>query len=189
MLQTTSWGTYLLWMFDLTLVYYIIILILYYKAEMKVLFKKGLPKFNFQWVTGIQRAKPSDSRLIKDELTKQNDLEYSFRNLSNDYLDSIQPLDSLPDDHQKGNVDNSMLFPSVHDLMHDVGQVLKTAIRKQYLKEELIMALQLVVSKYPMLENTTFKVSINNFVAVESRKSCSVFLNEDELERLWKKGN
>ena len=77
--------------------------------------------------------------------------------------------------------DNSMLFPSVHELMDDLKSVISKNSHKQINKEELVLSLKDKVNRYPQLKDTAFTVAINNFLQQELPQ-----LEETDLNRLWK---
>ena len=189
MLHSFSWSDYIVFALGMTLLYYSIVLMLYYRKEVKKLFKD---RFTEHHAHGRNNGQPVNQIISKMSNESGGNIdvpESEFAGQEEDILSSGLEL-SEPEmkESSLAESDSSRLFPIVHDLMHEIGQVLKTAAHKHYIKQELITALQISVLKYPMLDDTTFKISINKFLATESRKLCSVFLSDDELERLWKKG-
>ncbi|MBE7172871.1 MAG: hypothetical protein INR73_20005 [Williamsia sp.] len=189
MLHSFSWSDYIVFVLGLTLLYYSIVLLLYYKKEVK-----NLLNARFTEHPSYGRNNGQVVNQIIPQMSKESDEHINIPESESAVLEEDDLLKGLwlsePENKESSYAesDNSMLFPLVHDLINEIGQVLKTAAHKHYLKQELITALQITVSKYPMLDDTAFRISINNFLATESRKLCSVFLSDDELERLWKKG-
>lgn len=190
MLQSFSWGEYFTLVIILTVVYYVSILFLYYRREVKDFFKGGYSRNQISRQYKEKVINGITSNIHGISTTPMQQLQGDHTDAQTFYpFDSEQdPASSTPLQDKYSDPDTSMLFPYVHELMDEIGQVLKTASNKNYIKEELITALQMKISKYPMLEDTAFRGTVSSFIATESRKACSVFLSEDELERLWKKG-
>lgn len=61
---------------------------------------------------------------------------------------------------------------------------LQSLFEEGYIKEELILALQLKLRQYQHLKVTPFAVSVMNYITSESEKR-SIPLDEDELRVLW----
>lgn len=189
MLQYFSWDNYWVLILALTTIYYVIILLLYYRKDAKQFFQSGFfihnvsRRIESKVINGVA-SRNSESAGEQIEEPEVNDLGFDFpkTGLTDEALTSCSFSDEVT------QTDRSRLFAFVHELMDEIGSVLKTASRKHYIKEELLTALQLKISRYPMLEDTAYKSAINGFVVTESRKACAVFLSDDELERLWKKG-
>lgn len=81
--------------------------------------------------------------------------------------------------------DGKYKFYVVHEFTHELQQTIQKASTHVYKKEELIFSLQLVLKKYPQLRDTNFTEAINNLIATECQNSCSIPLNEDEVNMLW----
>jgi hypothetical protein len=74
----------------------------------------------------------------------------------------------------------------VHQLINELNKIFKKSSEKKYLKEELILAIQLTLKNYLSLKETPFLEAINSLIELESQSQCSIYLNEDEMELLWK---
>lgn len=70
-------------------------------------------------------------------------------------------------------------------VVNQLVEELKPVFENGYIKEELMMALQLKLADFPQLKGTAFQVAINNFITMESENKCSVYLSGDELRGLW----
>lgn len=77
------------------------------------------------------------------------------------------------------------LFDSALRLRNDIRQILATAARKQFPKEELVMAIQIMLREYPQLHHTAFQVAINHYIEQESENKCSTLFGEDDLRIIW----
>jgi hypothetical protein len=73
------------------------------------------------------------------------------------------------------------LFALTNQLM----QELQPVFGNEYVKGELMTALQLILRKYPLLKGTAFQASVNNYIGMESENQCSVSLSEQELSGIW----
>lgn len=73
------------------------------------------------------------------------------------------------------------LFSLTNQLMQELNPV----FGNEYVKGELMTALQVILLKYSMLRGTAFQVSVNNYIQMESENQCSVSLSEQELRALW----
>lgn len=189
MLQSFSWSNYFTLILGLTIIYYSIVLLLYYRKEVKYYSRSGLKDF-FSGRRSSQPVNKDASNLKESEIVsgQRPASEYAVPEQEGNLENGLW-ISKL--EFKKNNLaesDDARLFSLVHDLMDEISQELKTASHNRYVKEELIMALQSIVSQYPMLKDSAFGRHINDFIAVESSKTCSVFLEGDELDRLWKKG-
>jgi hypothetical protein len=72
-------------------------------------------------------------------------------------------------------------FALANQLMQEINPV----FRNDYVKGELMTALQVILRKYALLKGTAFQVSVNNYIQMESENQCSVNLSEGELRGLW----
>ena len=190
MLQSFSWGDYFTLISFLTITYYSSILLLYYRKELNDVFKKVFARYRMVRYKNEKTINGATFEVngLQDKLVPNFKTEYTAVEPVIDFESDQQSSQPDPFHNKQAGPDKLALFSYVHELMDEIGQVLKTAASKKYIKEELITALQIKVSQYPMLEGTDFKSTISGFIVTESRKACSVFLSEDELERLWKKG-
>lgn len=93
-------------------------------------------------------------------------------------------------DHLATSIDNkenhSGLFSIVQELLPDLQDVFQTASRKGYVKEELLFALQSKLEPYHQLKLTPFQRAVNNFMEAECYSLCSIQLDEQDLDYLWR---
>jgi hypothetical protein len=52
-------------------------------------------------------------------------------------------------------------------------------------QQELLLALQLILKRYPSPDDPDFRNAINAFIEQESQHQCSIRLREDDLRALW----
>ena len=74
-----------------------------------------------------------------------------------------------------------------YEVVNELVNELKPLFEKSYIKEEMVMALQIKLMEYPQLKGTAFQVAVNNYIQMESENKCSVYLSEDELKGLWQR--
>lgn len=79
-----------------------------------------------------------------------------------------------------GTEENEALFGQANRLMSE----LKEVFQNDFIREELVMALQLKLREYSALKETPFRISINNYIERESEKR-SIRLSEEDLRVLW----
>lgn len=66
------------------------------------------------------------------------------------------------------------------NLMSELKKIAGIASEEAYPKEELVMALQLVLKRYPQLRESKFRPDINDHIALLCKETCSISLSEDE---------
>jgi hypothetical protein len=129
MLEAVSWKTFLSIIFILSLLYYLSLVLLFYKKEV--------------------------IRLIR---TKQ--------------------VVTQPSDAQLPNT-------LIHELLEDLKQLFLKASRQGYPKEELILALQVLLRNYRSLKGGALEPEISNHIRTVCSEICSISLSDLELGRLW----
>jgi len=100
------------------------------------------------------------------------------------------PLPSSSPRHPAANLvrtaeGNTSQEEKLFALTNQLMQVLQPVFGNDYVKGELMTALQLILRKYPLLKGTAFQVSVNNYIGMESENQCSVSLSEQELSGIW----
>ena len=83
-----------------------------------------------------------------------------------------------------GNED-PFLNQKVHELLEDLKNLLLTAAKAKTIKEELIMALQMLLRNYFPLNDLPIRAEINQHIIIECKVTCSITLSEAELNMLW----
>lgn len=190
MLQSFSWSEYFIVVLVLAGIYYCVILLVYYKNEIRHFLNHGIARGRINPRSANQPVSQSTSEVNGDPdiLIHESGDNWTAQEQAQNFISNHWQSASDVLKRELLEPENSRLFTFVHELMDEIGKVLKTAAHKHYVKEELIKALQMKVSEYPMLLDTPFEYYINDFVANESSKACSVSLEDNELDRMWKKG-
>src|SRR6185295_3769759 len=90
---------------------------------------------------------------------------------------------------QSGNsqpaVDDKILMPLVHDLIQELKGFITGIADRSFIKEEVIMGIQLIIKSYKKLEGSPYQKSINDFLKNECEDYCSIRLSEDDIRRIW----
>ena len=82
-------------------------------------------------------------------------------------------------------VDDSHLSQDVYELLYSLKSLLETAAKTKTIKEELVMALQLLLRNYSNLKDLPIKTEINQQIAADAKNICSITLSEAEMKMLW----
>jgi hypothetical protein len=70
-------------------------------------------------------------------------------------------------------------------LTEELLQFLQDIAGRSYIKEEIIMGLQVIIREYKEFSETNYRSDIDDFMKVETENHCSVDLSDDEIERVW----
>lgn len=73
----------------------------------------------------------------------------------------------------------------VHELLEDIKNLLATASQAKSVREELIMALQMLLRNYAILKDLPITTDINQHIMAELKDTCSITLSDAEMNRLW----
>lgn len=71
------------------------------------------------------------------------------------------------------------------ECMNDISNTLQHASKDDLVKEEIIYSLQLLINKYPLIKDSSFKSTITNYILMECKNYCSIHLSEEDLRVLW----
>lgn len=80
---------------------------------------------------------------------------------------------------------NENSLPIVHELVSELGSVIKNAAEARMLQPELFYALQKAVRGYLLLRATEFPPKINQYIREELSRYELPPLDEDEYAMLW----
>ncbi len=70
-------------------------------------------------------------------------------------------------------------------LTDELLQFLQDIAGKSFIKEEIIMGLQVIVREYKEFSETNYRSDIDEFIRVETENHCSVDLSDEEIQRVW----
>jgi hypothetical protein len=101
---------------------------------------------------------------------------YRFMFYKRDKLkDAInKPVNEIPDYVQK-----------VHELVSELGMIIRNASEDKLLKAELLFALQQKIKNFTFLETTEYKGKINLYIAEEMEIYGIHGIMPEEIEHLW----
>ena len=77
------------------------------------------------------------------------------------------------------------LHGKVHDLLEDVKGLCSAAVKAKTVREELMMALQLLLRDYSMLKHLPITTAISEHIIAEAKDTCSITLSDAEMNMLW----
>jgi hypothetical protein len=155
MFNHISWQGYWTMLALLSVGYYLFIYLLYFRSDFKLSFPSK------------KRSNLSDSFLsIQSEGGHESDTKIS------DDPDFRIPGKST-DEH------------FVYAMLDEVAAYFNEAKKEKVVKEELLYSLQRIVLKYPTIQDSTYKESINPVIISEAAHHCSVHITSEEMGRVW----
>jgi hypothetical protein len=77
-------------------------------------------------------------------------------------------------------------YDIVEEMVDRVKGALKEAVTNQQPEDVLIGQLKLIVNDYPLLSKSSFRPSINEFIATESQQHGFNTITEEIAEQLWR---
>jgi hypothetical protein len=140
MFNTISWQSYWTSLALILAIYYLVVYLLYYRSDVKLLFKGAGEKDSF-----------------------------SFRN---DTPEFQQP----PTDTEE---------QIVYSCIDELNAFFEEAKRKRWIKAELMHSLQLILKKYPSLQSSKYKASINTVLTNQCEHICNIHLSAEEVKHVW----
>lgn len=158
MLNNISWQGYWTTLALLSAGYYLVIYLLYYRSDFKIIFpRKGQQRnsgdvFTAVINTGNPTTQPS-----------------SIQNDGNDF-------EKPPIDSEEG---------IVYHLMDEVTAYFEESRKSRCVKEELLYAVQRILSKYQTLKGSKYQESINNVIVSEAEHLCSIHISSEEIAGVW----
>lgn len=160
MFTTISWVNYTVVVALLLASWYLFVAFRFYLDEIKEIVT-GSRKLQFWPVSE------------KTETQMDYDLNYS------DLPDSASPISTS----SFGESDTT--FQDVDELVERLKIVVADAIKRKFLKQELLDYLRLVLKEYHTVKNSPFRSSVSEFIVSESTKLEVINLVEAEVEELW----
>jgi hypothetical protein len=81
--------------------------------------------------------------------------------------------------------DDGDLFALASTLSVQIRQKLAEAAKKNWVREELMVSMELLLRPFSRLKTTAFQTPITDLIANGCKSQCSITLSEDELNMLW----
>ncbi|HUC81922.1 MAG TPA: hypothetical protein VMR70_13460 [Flavisolibacter sp.] len=158
MLNNISWQGYWTTLALLSAGYYLVIYLLYYRSDFKITFpQKGQQKKSGDAFAAVINTGnlPTQSSRIQEEA----------------------------DDFEKPPIDSEEGI--VYHLMDEVTAYFEEARKSRCVNEELLYAVQRILSKYPTLKGSKYQESINNVIVSEAEHLCSIHISSEEIAGVW----
>ena len=165
MFTSISWANYIETVFILLIIYYLVVGFKFYGQELKLL------------VSGSRKL-PIGIPSAEADLENEQDQNLSLQNRQADLFSSGKRF--MPSEQETDET-----FEQVQELTGRLKDVIAEAISKNYIKEEFILSLQLVIRKYQFLKGSPFMVAINNLIVSECEKQGYLLLDAEERVMLW----
>ncbi len=143
MLNNISWQGYWLTIALFTAGYYLIVYLLYFRKDFKIVF-------------------PDKRSLNGKTISQEEGTTKSFETATSDQAEHL----------------SDACLDEIHAYFHQ-------AKRSKCVKEELLYALQRILSKYPSLKTTSYQDSITTIIRSESEHICSIHLSAEEVLQVW----
>lgn len=159
MIEKISWASYATALLTIVVIYYVVIVLLYYRREISVIANVLQRRFTTN-VGFKQEASIAD----KESLSPFND------------TDSASSEKSI----YTGDISTDSF-----DLVEKIKDAILQYAEQQYIKEEIITGLQLLLKEYPQLRYSPYAASINNIIKKEIEMHCSIRLEDDEMKMVW----
>ena len=99
-------------------------------------------------------------------------------NLHQEKID-LEFVEFNPADEEKNNVAPKLLL--------DIQSIIKSGASRNFMKEELLLALKLHLQQQEGLSVNISKETIINFIKAQCEKYCSIHLRGEEINVLWVK--
>jgi hypothetical protein len=81
--------------------------------------------------------------------------------------------------------ENTAIMPHIHDLVQQIKNFVRDVSERSFIKEEVIMGLQIILRDHKNLVDTHFQESINDLIDSECREYCSFQLSKEEINTVW----
>lgn len=168
MLKSISWQEFLTVMSVLSLIYFSILGIVYYRVEIKNL------------ISGKARSRPSPNQerkrnnsligQIKEE--EGIDDEEGQQTLSSEQIDPVQNSQDA-------------LLGSVADFLKDLKDVIESIATDKLEKAESLALLKAVFSRYEQLKGTSYQQSVELFLYENAIDQFAFQLSLEEIKNIW----
>lgn len=170
MLKSISWQEFLTVMSILSVIYYSVLGLLYYRAEISN-FLSGRTRVKASPPSNSAKRSSSLIGQIKEEEEIDEDEEQGT--LSSD---QIHPVENNPRD---------ALLGAVADLLKDLKEIIDSIAANKTEKSECLVLFKAIFSKYSQLGGTRYQQSINLFLYENAVDQFAFELTLEEINSLW----
>lgn len=161
MFDNISWQGYWATIAILTAGYYLAIYLLYYRNDFLVEWQK------------------------RSKFHSKSPLSYTSTEGARPPLNNLQQPSLFDDPEEFQRPENTTTEFAVYSCMDEINAYFEEAKRNKCAKEELLFALQNILSKYPAISTSEYKESLTNVVVNQCEYICSVHLSADDVLRVW----
>lgn len=134
-----------------------VLLLVYYGFVLIIYYRIDLLNY-FKKVTGGLNFVPLSHNLPQQKI----DLEFVETNSADEEKNSAAPK-----------------------LLLDIQSIIKSGASRNFMKEELLLALKLHLQQLEGLSDNISKETISNFIKIQCEKYCSIHLSVEEINVLW----
>jgi len=159
MIEKISWASYAAALLTIVVIYYIVIVLLYYRKEISLI------------TNALQKRFSSDAGLKQEASVTGKESLSPFNDTG--LASSEKPI-------YIGDISTDSF-----DLAEKIKDSMQRYAEHEYIREEIITGLQLLLKEYPQLRYSPYAASINNTITKEIELHCSIRLEDDEVKRLW----
>ena len=136
-----------------------ILLFVYYGFVLIIYYRIDLLNY-FKKITGALNSFSLSHNLHQEKI----DLEFVETDSANEETNSVAPK-----------------------LLLEIQSIIKTGASRNFMKEELLLALKLHLQQQHRLTDNISKETIINFIKAQCEKYCSIHLSGEEINVLWVK--
>ncbi|MDQ0107471.1 uncharacterized protein (UPF0335 family) [Chitinophaga terrae (ex Kim and Jung 2007)] len=158
MLNGISWVTFFSYLGAITLIYYVVIAIVFYRNEIVAALRGG--------------------RLVRQDSGMPS---VPDRGAEEEMLDDGYYLDGNGEHIQSQ-------YDEVNTLTEEVGDIFSAAKAEGWKREKLLNIIRRKLSNHHHLAGTSLETAINNYVAIQADRSGFTHFSADELRGIWKNG-
>ena len=159
MIEKISWASYAAALLTFVVIYYIVIVLLYYRKEISLI------------TNAWQKRFPSNVRLKQEASFTGKESVSLFNDTGSASPEKLAYTGDISTDS--------------FDLVEKIKESIQRYAEHEYIREEIITGLQLLLKEYPQLRYSPYAASINNTITKEIELHCSIRLEDDEVKRLW----
>lgn len=170
MLQQFTWQQFLIAALILTLIWYLLIFVLFYRHKITVLFSKQQQPERLQreWEEELQ-DEPEEETLMGRPRQAEG--------LSSVSMDAFRFAPKNVNNEQ--NQERRMGI--VPDVLEDLKSIFQILEKEEGTKQDFISLFTLVSSKYPQIKGTSSQQALNDHI----RENLPFEISQQELDRLW----
>ncbi len=165
MFSNISWGQFISTIIFLSAIYYIAIILLYYRKDILNWSRHGI-----------------DLNKLSAQTAHASSAEQETKNT----ISSKEELRPMSYNEFTAGTEDKINYAEVHELMEDLKTIFINSAKNKIVKQELILAIRNKLHDYPQLKGTEIENEIIQHIKNECQEKCAFDLDKTELENLWK---